>query len=722
MPSLSEHQILVFFLQLLVLVVAARGLGSLARRLGQPGVVGELAAGLLLGPSVLGAVAPGAFTYLFPGDDPIQGGMLSAVAWIGVTLLLTVTGFETDIGLLRRLGRAPLFVSVGSIVVPLAISFGLGLMLPRAFVGPEASRSTFALFIAVSLSISALAVIGKILTDLNLMRRNVGQILLAGAMANDLAGWLLLGTFVGIAHGGGFDPGQVLFTVTAIAIFLALMLTVGQRGVDAALRRAMQSDGMTNAVAVTVAVALAAGVITQFLGVEAVLGAFVAGIVLGRSRYQPREAREALEWVTGAFFAPLFFATAGLRVDLTLLGDRSLALWTIAAIVLAMAAKSAGAFAGGLVARLNLRENIAVSVGLNARGTLEIVVATVALALGVFTPAGYTLVIVLAMTTAIVTPPLLRAALKPLKAGAEEAARLEREAVLDASVIASTRTALLPTRGGANSVLAARLLNASLQPDTSVTVLTVHGEDEPDPAERAEAAAREAGDHLTGRKTNRLDVIADDAADAICSEARLGYGVVAIGMTEGYTGGHTLSPVLQSMLTDCAIPVLLVKSGQGLDPHAEVLPFRRIMVPAIGTKVGQAAQEIAYTLADRIDAAVDVVHVVSRPDQVPEGAIAGGAAQTAAAAGILDQAQTLAQKFGRTVNPLTRNGPSVGMELVITADETEADLLVLGATVRSYSGQPFLGHGIEYLLEHARQTVMLVIFPAGVATGDADLA
>ena len=718
MDPLTEHQLLIFWLQLLVLVATARGLGGLMRRVGQPAVVGELAAGLLIGPSVLGRVAPDVFAFLFPAD-PVNSGLLLAVAWIGVALLLVVTGFETDLKLLARLGRSSFTVSVGSLMVPLIFGFALGHVLPSTFYGERGTTITFAAFIAVALSISALPVVAKILMDMNLMRRNIGQVIVAAGMANDLIGWILLGTLAGVVTSGTVELGKLATTVGAMALFIVLTLTVGQRLVDAALRRARQ--GPTQSVSgftVAVLAMLAAGALTQALHVEAVLGAFVAGIVLGRSRYQTREVTHTIEVATHAFFAPVFFATAGLFVDLGLLADPTTALWAAAVVAVGAASKLIGSFVGARAGGMPSMEGLAVGVGLNARGAIEIVIATVGLSLGVLNARSYTVVVVLAMSTSMMAPPLLRAVLRRVRAGGEETARLEREAVMDSSVIASTRTALLPTRGGSNSVLAARLLEVSLQPDTAVTILTVHGENEDDAAERADIAAREASDHFSDRKTERLDVLSDDAGRAIASEAKLGYGLVAIGMTEGYAGGHTISPVLSRLLSECTVPILLVKGGKDLDPRTGALSFRRIMVPAIGTKVGQAAQEIAYTLAERVGADVDVVHVVSRPDRLPEPVLVPRRNRDESVTGILEEARSLASKFGRTVNALTRNGPSVGMELAITAEETGADLLVLGAKVRSYSGQPFLGHGIEYLLEHTQQTVMVVVFPARLAEAE----
>ncbi|TMA32768.1 MAG: hypothetical protein E6J87_12010 [Deltaproteobacteria bacterium] len=201
----SEHQLLLFWLQLLALLLTARALGGALRAIGQPAVIGELAAGLLLGPSVFGHLAPAAHDWLFPAD-PLQRALLAGPAWIGVFLLLILTGLETDPALIRRLGGAAARVALGSLVLPVLAGVGLGLALPEAFVGGATERVVFALFMGTALGISALPVIAKILSDLALMRRNVAQMLIAAAMANDLAGWILLGMVAGLAKSGSWSP------------------------------------------------------------------------------------------------------------------------------------------------------------------------------------------------------------------------------------------------------------------------------------------------------------------------------------------------------------------------------------------------------------------------------------------------------------------------------------------------------------------------------------
>ena len=306
----TEHQLLVFWVGLLVILVAARLLGAVMQRIGQPAVIGELAAGLILGPSVLGKLAPAITDWLFPADD-VQTGMLFTVGWLGVLFLLVSTGFETDLGLIGRLGRAAVIVSAGSLLVPAIAGFAVGWFLPMAFVGSDTERYIFALFVAAALSISSLPVIAKILGEMGLMRRNFGQLTLAAGMANDVIGWVALGLIAGLAQAGGLKLDKLAFTVVGLIVFFVVAFTVGQRVVDTALKRVRANGGdQLSGMTVVLVTTLSFGVVTQWLHVEAVLGAFIAGVILARSRFAEHELIRPLETMTAAVFAPIFFATA----------------------------------------------------------------------------------------------------------------------------------------------------------------------------------------------------------------------------------------------------------------------------------------------------------------------------------------------------------------------------------------------------------------------------
>jgi Kef-type K+ transport system membrane component KefB/nucleotide-binding universal stress UspA family protein len=728
LEPLGEEVLLPFLLQLLLLLFVARLLGELMRRLGQPSVVGELGAGLLLGPSVFGRVLPEVASTVFPGGE-VESSLILAVAQIGVLLLLVSTGFETDLQLLRRLGRTSVTTSAASLVIPLVAGYAVGLALPEAFLGDGATPVTFALFVAVAVSISALAVSGRILTEMDLMRRDIGQVVVGVAMANELVGWVLLGILTSIVLSGGLDVVNLLATVGSLALFLVAALTVGQRLVDRSLRGLLAAEtGTGGAFTANVLFAVAAAAVTQAIGVEAALGAFVAGVVLGRSRYQRDEVKHTLELTTRTVFAPIFFATAGIFVDIGAIATPQRLLWFGVLLVAALASKFVGSYVGTRWGGRDHATAVAMGVGLNARGTLEIVLATIALSLGVFNAVSYSTVVLVAMVSSLLTPPLLRAALARVVPEAGEAERLEREDVLATSVIANVDRALVPTRGGANSRLAARALDLVLQPEASVTVLTVHAPDHPAEDCVCQMALDDAASAVGEQRTvERRRAVADDAAAAVLKETGLGYGLLTLGMTEGFRDSHELSPTLRELLTRSRVPLLLVRHGT--DPDRTPDRYRRLVVPVTGTRLARGAEEIASTLAARTGAALDLLHVVSRPDRDADEDVVPGGAATATRLrarpvttdragdlptphGLLAKAMARAERFGVTAEGHTRQGvtPYEGVQQL--AVETDADAIVLGAQVRSLEGQPFLGHGTEYLLEHARQTVLVVVFPS----------
>lgn len=469
---MTEHQVLIFWCQILALLLVARGLGGLMRRFGQPAVVGELAAGLLLGPSVLGRVAPHTFAWLFP-SDPVQVGMLAAVASLGVLFLLIATGFETDLGLVRRLGRATTRVAFGSLFVPAVAGAAIGFAMPEVFLGSSAQRPVFALLITTALSISALPVIAAVLSQLGLMRRSISQLMVAAAMMNDVVGWVLLGVVSGLAQSGSFQLGSLLSTLAGLVALAAFAFTVGQRVVDLLLRRAReQRAGPTGTFTITLLVALASGCVTQALGLEAVLGAFIAGTVLGRSKFRDDETFVMLERITMSLLAPIFFASAGLRVDLGVIADPQVAWWGVVVVLAASLSKFGGAYLGGWYAGLPVRERLALGAGLNARGAVEIVVATVGLSLGVLNDSSYAVIVLMAMATSVMAPPLLRWTLQGWEGSDEERARLEQESLLGGNVLIRGKRVLLPSHGGSNSMLAGRIVDLAWPPEVEVTLLS----------------------------------------------------------------------------------------------------------------------------------------------------------------------------------------------------------------------------------------------------------
>jgi Kef-type K+ transport system membrane component KefB len=418
---IGAHQLLLFLIQVGLLLALALALGRLAARIGMPAVVGELCAGVVAGPSVLAHVAPELHRWLLP-PDPAQFHLLDAVGQVGVVLLVGITGVHMDLGLVRRRGTTAVRVSVAGMVVPVALGVVTGLLLPDSLMADPADRGAFALFVGVAMGVSAIPVIAKTLTEMRLLHRNVGQLTLCAAMVDDIVGWVLLSVVsamvtAGVRGGAVALPAGCLLAVLAVA---ALARPLVRAGLRAAARSA---DGGPTVMLVAAMVLLAAAA-TQAARLEAVFGAFVCGIVIGSCGTLDKDKLAPLSTVVMSVLAPVFFATAGLRIDLTALTDPVILLTGVCVLVIAVAGKFAGAYLGGRLSRLGHWESLALGAGMNARGVIEIIIAMVGLRLGVLSPEMYTIIVLVAVATSLVAGPLLRLTMARVEHTAEERLRV----------------------------------------------------------------------------------------------------------------------------------------------------------------------------------------------------------------------------------------------------------------------------------------------------------
>jgi Kef-type K+ transport system membrane component KefB len=408
-PFIGQHPLSLLLLQLAVLLALALALGRLAVRFALPSVVGELCAGVILGPSILGHALPDLAGRLLP-RQPEQTHLLDAVGQVGVLLLVGITGMELDIGLIRRHGLTALRISLAGLFLPLGLGVGVGLLLPAALVPDGADRTVFALFLSVAMCVSAIPVIAKLLLDMNLLHRGVGQLTLMAGMVDDGVGWFLL-SVVSVMATGGLRPGTVVVAVLSplgVVVFAAL---IGRPLVRIALRAAARSAEVAPTVATAVVIVLLGAAATQALKLEAVFGAFVAGLVIATSGEFDRDRLAGLRVVVLTVLAPIFFASAGLRMDLTALARPIVLISAIAVLVVAVVGKFAGAYLGARLSRLNGWEALAIGAGMNARGVIEVIVAMTGLRLGILNPATYTIIVLVAIVTSLMAPPVLRRAM-----------------------------------------------------------------------------------------------------------------------------------------------------------------------------------------------------------------------------------------------------------------------------------------------------------------------
>ncbi|GAA4464168.1 cation:proton antiporter [Phytohabitans houttuyneae] len=418
---IPAHPLLLLLLQVSALLGMAFLLGRLATRLGMPAVVGELSVGLLLGPSLLGWAAPAVSDWLLPQASE-QVHMLDAVGQFGVLLLVAITGIHMDTGLLRRRLGTGLSVSAAGLLIPFALGMGVGMLIPAGMVGDRVDRPVFALFLGVAMSVTALPVIAKTLSDLKMLHRNVGQLTLIAGMVDDAVGWFLLSVVAAMAA-NGLHAGTVIESALYLVGIVAVAATVGRPVVRRVYRLVDTTPNAGPAVALTVLLVFLASAATQAMHFEAVFGAFVVGVLIGACSGVRPAKLAPLRLVVMSVLAPLFFATAGLRMDLTELARPTVLAVALIVLACAIAGKFAGAYVGARLSRLNRWEAIALGAGMNSRGVIEVIVAMVGLRLGVLTTAGYTIVVLVAIVTSVMAPPILKWSVRRIELTAEEEAR-----------------------------------------------------------------------------------------------------------------------------------------------------------------------------------------------------------------------------------------------------------------------------------------------------------
>ncbi len=413
MSGLSHGEIITLLLALGVLLGTARLLGEIARKLRQPAVIGELFAGILLGPTILGQAWPEASATLFPREGPLPVS-LHALTTVAITLFLLVAGMEVDLSTIWRRRKVALSVGIGGMVVPFALAFPLAWLLPVTMdSGAAASELTFPLFFATAMAISALPVVAKILIDLQLFKTDIGMTVIAAAVFNDIVGWLIFALVLAMMGRAGEGGPALWQTVLLTLAFAGVMLTIGRAAVERVLpwlHAHASVPGSVLGFAATGAALCAA--FTEWLGVHAIFGAFVFGIAFGDSRHLRQSTRETIDQFVSFIFAPLFFASIGLRVDFAANFDLGL---VVLVLVVATVGKLAGCVVSARWAGFVRREAWAVAFGLNARGAMEIILGLLALEAGLIGERMFVALVVMALVTSMTSGALMQRALGRVK-------------------------------------------------------------------------------------------------------------------------------------------------------------------------------------------------------------------------------------------------------------------------------------------------------------------
>jgi Kef-type K+ transport system membrane component KefB len=674
----SDESVVAFFIAALVVIVFARLCGNLMPRIGQPRVMGEVLGGILLGPTAFGAIDPGLQARLFASDIvPFIG----VAANLGLIFYMFLIGLEVDFEQLRGRVGTTLAISNSGLAIPMMLGMAIALPL-YSLLAPGKRFLAFALFMGVSMSVTAFPVLARIISERRMIKRPVGSLALSAAAVDDVSAWFLIALATAIAGAG--TSLVVLRTLGETALF-ALVMAFAVRPLVARAAVAYDEAGRVpgNWLVIIFAGVLAAAIVTDKIGVAVIIGAFAMGLVMPRHAGLSHEVTKRVEDFVLVILLPLFFAYTGLRTDIGVLGRPTLLLITIGLTALAIAGKFGGTVLAARWMRLPWRESAVLGTLMNTRGLTELIVLNVALDQGVMSSALFSALVVMALVTTLMTGPLMRL-IDPRNTFGQPAPNEE----LAAAPRLSIEEAPVPSR----AILVAPLSDSALEPLLSLATPLARWEPPRElilarliPPPRGSAVrgglqteaflVREASDQVQRARLSLLDEGIATRAVALTSAkpgediAKLaGADEIDLVLVDGHRpllGDGVPREDVGTVLNEapCDVGVLVAREGTAVDPSPEL----RVMVPFGGAEHDWAALELASWLCAASGAQLELLGPSGRSE---DGKDAGH---------MLANAALLVQQFaGVTATPVVA---APGRDGIISA-ASEAGLLVVGLSER----------------------------------------
>jgi len=406
----NEAVLVVLLLQLIVIVLVARVAGQIGRRFGHPVVVGEIIAGLILGPSFLGKAFPSAFHALFPpdGNPNSTNQIIYMMSQVGLVFLMFIIGIEFDFGNVKKHGKSAGLVSLSGIVLPFALGVGFGIWLHPQF--PQTDATAFSLFIGTAVSITAIPILGRILIEFNLTRTDVGVLTITAAAIDDALGWICLAVVSAIV-GSHLNPVATLEMIAYVVLFAVILIKVVRplaiKAIDAELKRKGGHLGLDGLAALVVAI-LGCAAITNKIGISSLFGPFMLGASLyDQVAFRESAFRSMKDFIT-AFFLPIFFTFTGLHTDMGTLGNGLM--WIALGLLLFVSffGKLAGCFVAAKLSGFPNRQAAAIGVMMNTRALMGLIAANIGREMGAITQPVYCMLVLMCVISTIMAAPLLR--------------------------------------------------------------------------------------------------------------------------------------------------------------------------------------------------------------------------------------------------------------------------------------------------------------------------
>jgi Kef-type K+ transport system membrane component KefB/nucleotide-binding universal stress UspA family protein len=612
-----DNPILLLITQVGLILLASRAIGWLFARFHQPQVMGEMVAGIMLGPSLFGLLWPAAHAAVFPPDTVP---LLNVLSQVGVIFFLFLIGLELDPKLLRNQGHAAVVISHASIVAPFLLGAALALYLyPRLFNdAPTMGFVPVALFMGAAMSITAFPVLARILTERNLHKTKVGAVTITCAAVDDVTAWCMLAFVVGVARAEGLVPAMV--TAALSGVYVAVMFFAVRPFLKRLLGPFERERRLSqNIVALILGLTLASAWVTEAIGIHALFGAFLMGAIMPKGVQFVRMLSEKLEDYIVVFLLPIFFAYTGLKTEIGLLNSPELWLMTLLVIAVACAGKFGGSAVAARACGLGWREASAIGILMNTRGLMELVILNIGRELGVITPAVFAMMVLMAVVTTFMTTPVLRAV---YPSRLYESAKMAPAARRGYSVLVPVadpksgvpmvRLADALTRAAADRVVYALHLTRPFDRDAYRSGIAL----------RQAGAVREGSTALPGVEPDAalqpvlsfarergvpvepISFVTRDAASDIARVVRAReVDLVLMGYHKPVFGGSMLGGTVHRVMTGAEADVaVFVDRGSPESPA-------RILVPFMGGRHDRLALKLASRLARSCNAYVTVLHV-----------------------------------------------------------------------------------------------------------------
>ncbi|MFN3871807.1 MAG: cation:proton antiporter [Ignavibacterium sp.] len=694
-----HQELLKILIQILFLLVSARVLGEVALKLKQPAVIGEILAGVLLGPSLLGnieIISPFVDLYRYPSV------MLEVISLIGALMLLFITGYEIDLGLIKHHSKSASSTALGGLLIPLIGGYLISNIIPDKFLVNPSERFIFSLFIATAMSVSAIPVIAKVLIDLNLLRRDIGQITIAAGMIDDAVAWIILSFVLGLIQMGTITLSDSAYAVVKVLAFAVFGFLIGRRLAKELLQFIQDKvESRYKSLTLIFSFIFLYASIAQAIHLEAVFGAFIAGIVFSQISSVPKEAIIRIESITFGVFAPIFFASAGLKVDIKALLNPELALLALALITVATLSKIFGVYVGArLLAKVDHWTALSFGAGLNARGAIQIIIATIGLSFNVISPEIFSIIILMAVVTSVISPIMLKYTLEKVIPKEAELERLRHEEITKDLLIKYINRVLLPVRRRPDyekKMIEAKIIQRiASRKDISVTLLTVTDEQQKN-------ESLNFLDNLSGlfptSNLNKKIVVSDNPLNSILEEAKKSYDLIVIGATERTS--HSLkifNPLVDELLRLSPCRSLVIQASS----FKENWQPKKILVPSNASLASKRAAELAFSLVSSEDEEVIILTVIETKKDVYNLDVEGNVRerQKSFAMQSLLELKRLGESLGVKVNVFVEFGSDVENTILNKAIEFKADLVIVGTDVRPAGESLYIGPRVERILNN----------------------